>query len=138
MFREGVAMTIIFRLKRLWKIENKTVDLYAEIKDGRKTSEWRDATDYWIVRLTTLAPLKNLDRCSRKELLEWANMPLDTAAAEDAGITLTEKLKARDAWLIFGGYSSNVPRFEVDITDLILYPREGQFEIKFTNVREVI
>lgn len=129
---------IVFRLKRQWKAEGRVLDLQEEIRSGRKTSEWRDATDYWISRLTTLTPLKDLDRCSRKELLEWANMPLDTAAAEDAGITLTEKLKAKRAWLIFGGYSSNVPRFEVDITDLILYPREGQFEIKFTNVREVI
>jgi len=128
---------VMFRLKRHWKINEKTVDLYEEIKAERKTSEWRDASDYWIKRLTTLVPLKNLGRCSRKELMEWANMPLDTAAAEDAGIMLKEKLKVNRAWFTVGYPLYSVPRLEADITNLILHPQEGQFEIQIAHVVEV-
>lgn len=128
---------VVFRLKRYWEIEGKTVDLYQEIKSGRKTSEWRDVTDYWIQMLTTLPPLQKINSCSTKKMLEWANMPLDVAAAEDAGIMLKETLRVKQAWFTVGFPKNSVPRLEADITDLILHPREGQFEIKFTNVREV-
>ena len=42
---------IIFHLKRFWPIGNTTVDLYEKIKAGKKTTEWRDNTEYWRNRL---------------------------------------------------------------------------------------
>lgn len=43
---------VLFRLKRFWEgqigsVYIKDLDLYEEIKAGRKTSEWRDVTDRW-------------------------------------------------------------------------------------------
>jgi len=117
---------IVFRLKRHWKIDNETIDLYEEIKAGRKTSEWRDASDYWIKRLTTLTPLDKA-----------LNMPLDLATYEGTGIMLKDKLKVHRAWFTVGYPRYSVPRLEADITDLILHPREGQFEIQIANVVEI-
>ena len=42
---------IIFHLKRLWKENGETVDLWNQILTGKKTSEWRDDTPYWRSRL---------------------------------------------------------------------------------------
>lgn len=44
---------LVFHLKRFWPDEKdpQRVDLYEEIKSGRKTSEWRDHTPYWTNRL---------------------------------------------------------------------------------------
>jgi hypothetical protein len=47
---------ILFHLKRFWKGQVgswyiKDLDLYEEIRAGRKTSEWRDNTPYWRRRL---------------------------------------------------------------------------------------
>lgn len=52
---KGRSVTI-FHLKRFWKGDadkeyDGTVDLYEEIKSGRKKSEYRDATPYWAKRL---------------------------------------------------------------------------------------
>lgn len=43
---------VLFRLKRFWEgqvgsMYIEGLDLYEEIKAGRKTSEWRDLTDRW-------------------------------------------------------------------------------------------
>jgi len=47
---------VVFHLKRFWEGRAgsayiKGLDLYEEIKQGRKTSEWRNTTDYWLNRL---------------------------------------------------------------------------------------
>jgi hypothetical protein len=47
-------------------------------------------------------------------------------------------LKVKVAWMIFGFPIGNVPRFEVEITNLTLFPASGQFKIDFTNVKEII
>ena len=51
---------IIFHLKRFWEGQAgsryiKDLDLYEEIKAGRKTSEFRDGTEYWKKRLLNAA-----------------------------------------------------------------------------------
>jgi len=45
---------VIFNLARFWPRKaprNQQVELYEEIKSGRKTSEWRDNTEHWRKRL---------------------------------------------------------------------------------------
>jgi hypothetical protein len=49
---------VVFRLKRHWLIDGKTINIYEEIKAGRKTSQWRDASDYWLKRLVPPTPRK--------------------------------------------------------------------------------
>jgi len=47
-----MSNSVFLHLKRFWTYPNgETVDLYEEIKSGRKTSEWREPTNYWITRL---------------------------------------------------------------------------------------
>lgn len=75
------------------------VDLYEEIKAGRKTSEWRDHKVYW-------------DNILIK--------------------------KPSKAWFVVGYPKNNLlPRLEADIVKIILHEDSHQFEIQFTNVKEV-
>jgi len=115
---------IMFVLKKYWVIDGKTVNLYEEIRLGRKTVEYRKATKYWQSRL-----LKNID---------WSQVPLDLASAERALIDLTEKLKVRKAWFMEGYRKNCLPRLEARITKLLLDPRAGMFHIHVDNVKEVI
>lgn len=53
-------MVILFHLKRFWKGNadkeyDGTVDLYEEIRTGRKTSEFREDTEFWEERLLNAA-----------------------------------------------------------------------------------
>lgn len=108
---------IIFNLKKTWVIDGKVVDLYEEIKSGRKTSEWRDATSFWFSRLC----------CKQGHSSIFTYPP-----------SLTNCLKVHKAWFVVGYPKGNVPRLEADIIDLILHSDANQLEIQFTNVKEVI
>lgn len=106
---------IIFRLKRLWTMpDGTTVDLYREILEGRKTSEFRDCTEYWE------------DRLYKKKMI-------------DETLHLTPKVDR--AWFVVGFPKGNLPRIEADITDIIILKDDDgfaeQYEIQFTNVKEV-
>ncbi len=106
---------IIFRLKRLWTYpDGTTVDLYNEILEGRKTSEFRDCKDYWA------------DRFYKRKTVN------------DVVFVFP---KVDRAWFIVGFPKGNLPRLEADITNIITHrDDEGyatQFEIQFTNVKEV-
>lgn len=49
-----MADRVIFRLMRWWPPDaprEDQVDLYEEIKAGRKTREWRESSFYWKSRL---------------------------------------------------------------------------------------
>lgn len=81
---------ILFRIARFFDSdlhpELKGVDLWEEIKSGRKTSEWRDASDYWLKRLFSGRPLKQGGR----QLRVWivcgypkANIPRLEATVTD-------------------------------------------------------
>ncbi len=102
---------IIFNLKRLWEVEGKTVDLYEEIKSGRKTIEYRDCTRFW-----------------GKRLCGWVIYGTQE---------LTSILKVHRAWFVVGYPKNNLPRLEADIIGLRCNGAM-QFEIKFANVREVV
>lgn len=105
----------IFRLKRNWVIDGKTVDLYEEIKAGRKNIEYRDASPYWLRRL-----------CSK------ANFVVDAEELLD----LTQYLRVHRTWFIVGFAKGNVPRLEATITKLLLDSKAGQLQIHFQNVEE--
>ena len=103
---------IIFNLKRFWQIEGKTVNLYEEIKVGRKTIEYRYCTHFWIKRL--IGSNNSYD-------------PQD----------LTAYLKVNRAWFVVGYPKRNLPRLEADIVSLRCN-NAMLLEIKFANVQEVV
>jgi len=116
---------VIFNLKRLWKIDGKTVNLYNEIKSGRKTSEWRDAKHFMLRRLLT----NRLTKEGLEKVLEVRKTRLQD---------LTKLLKVHKVWFVVGYPEGTLPRLEADITALFYHPETSQLEIKFTNVREIL
>ena len=99
----------------------KTIDLYQAIKSLDKTREWRTASLYWINRLCS-------DTGAVMKLLhEGSQRPVD----------ITHLLKVKEACFTIGYPKNNLPRLETDITELTLLRESTQFEIVFTNVREV-
>lgn len=115
---------VVFRLKKHWKmkIDDKVVVLYEEIKAGRKTSEWRDTTRYWM---RVLAPSVMFEKMTRAGFSD--------SPPED----LTKFLSKSKAWFTTGFPKNNVPRLEADITGLIYHPASCQLEIQIANVKEV-
>ena len=108
---------IIFRLKRFWEGEVggkpiKNLDLWEEIKQGRKTSEWRDITEYWTRRLYT--------------------QPLNFTI----GYTRVKRTFGR-VWFTCGYPKHNLPRLEADYVNTIPHLDTRQYEIVFANVTEV-
>jgi len=111
---------VVFNLKRCWLMDNgKLVDLYEEIKLGRKTIEYRDCTPFWQNRLLNIK-----DKITRTMMLRYA--PAD----------FTQYLKHHKAWFVVGYPKGNLPRLEADITKLILNDAK-QFEVSISNVKEV-
>jgi len=119
---------VIFHLKRIWGGK----DLWEEIKSKRKTSEWRDLTNYWCKRLL---------RDYEKVFLFIPTETIEEAEAKGTSINLTEYLKTTKAWFVIGYPKHCVPRLEADITGLLAWPKknsaQSQFEIKITNVKEL-
>lgn len=109
---------VVFHLKRFWVIKSVEVDLYEEIKVGRKKIEYRDASFYWS-KLLLSKPLLIFD--------ESVNQVVD----------LTEFLKVARAWFVVGYPKNSLPRLEADITKLEYDPAAEQFRIHFDNVVEV-
>lgn len=114
---------VVFRLKRLWRDNDHVVDLYHQIKSGRKTVEYRDASQYWLKRLC-------------RKVLDVQQMPLDLASAKGALIILDFFLKVKRVWFLVGFPKNSVPRLEANITHLHLDPRNSQLHIHFANVEE--
>lgn len=104
---------VIFHLKRIW--EGK--DLWEEIKQGRKTSEWREATSYWFKRLL----IKGAEPMASPYEIDYHR----------------RFWKVHKAWFVGGYPKANLPRLEAEITGLVYHPDSSQLEIKFTNVKEV-
>ena len=102
-------------MKRWWppdKPRSEQFDCYEAMKNGTKTSEWRDATEYWDDRLFKV---------------------------DKEGIY---RPKVRRAWLIVGFPKGNIPRLEADIKNIIIHrdkeKHATQFEIQIENVVEVL
>lgn len=120
---------ILFHLKRFWEgqvgsIYIKDLDLYEEIKAGRKTSEWRDNTEYWRSRL-----------CS--SLVIPRPHKVFNIAFEQPDMR---------AWFVVGYPKGNLPRLEATITEVVesvgysplgIITDSDQIEVKFKDVVEV-
>jgi len=106
---------VVFHLASAWRMVNGR-KLYDQIKDGTKTSEWRDATPYWFRRL-----------------LRSGNLIINT----EETLNLSRSLKVHTAWFVQGYPKDNLPRLEAKITEIYLHGEIQQFEVKFTNVKEV-
>ena len=124
---------LIFHLKRFWEVDGKTVDLYQEIKAGRKTSEWRDMTDYWSKRL-----IQDYETVA----LIISTEDIEECKATGKPMDLTKYLKAKEAWFVVGYPRYCISRLEAKITKLLAWfcehPKQSQYEIQFTEVQEVV
>ncbi len=109
---------VIFAIPRRWPPDapaEEQRDLYEEIKTGKKTVEYRDATPYWA-----------------KRLLIHKRVPPTKYRH-----SFKHQLKVKRAWFTVGFPKGSVPRLEADITDLIYDSDTEQFEIHIANVKEV-
>ena len=120
---------VIFNLKRYWQIKDETVDLYEEIKAGRKTSEWRIASKHWYSRL----------------LIPFEKTAIRYSGDIELFADFTEYLKVHRAWFVVGYPKRSIPRLEADIIALIYWNEKysatldiSQFEIKIANINEVL
>jgi hypothetical protein len=121
---------IIFNLKTLWDVDGKIVNLYDEIKAGRKTSEWRDAKHYWFIRL--LKHMSNVDIIS-------IFPPQEEVPDEGIVIDITKFLRYKTAWFVRGYPKGNTPRLEATISGIKYWIHKNQiaqFEIQFKDVVE--
>ena len=88
----------------------KDLDLYEEIKAGRKTSEYRDDTEFWRRRLISFILEK-----PREGIID----------------------EVVRAWFVCGYPKGNVPRLEATITEVLDAEDSEQLEVKFKDVVEV-
>lgn len=110
---------VIFPIMRWWPPNaprSEQVDLYEEIRASRKTSEWREAIEFWTSRL--FVPGIKLG----------FNYPASYG----------RYLKVKRAWFVVGYPKGLLPRLEVDIVDVVWHPDARQLEIQFENVVEVL
>lgn len=100
-------------------------DIYQAIKEGRKTSEWRDCIDYWLARL--------LDEGGRHRLLIFRR------SFTSPQFTIPPQYyKVKRAWFMVGYPKGSIPRLEADITAIIWHRESNQLEIQVENVVEVL
>jgi hypothetical protein len=112
---------VVFHLKRVAPLTpvrpyvHCAESLYEQIRNGKKRSEWRDATPYWFKRL-----------CIRGNIV----------AAVEKPVNITNTLKVSIAWFVQGYPKNNMPRLEASIYQLFYYSETQQLEIRFGNVKE--
>jgi len=111
-------MSAHFVLKRFLEGFEEYGDLYEAIKSGRKTVEYRDATDHWATRLLT--PEGKL----------WLKELRDVGYIE----FVKEYLK-HDTAVFVVGYTK-YPRLVADITKIVYNYDADQFEVHIANVKE--
>lgn len=104
-----MSEVVVFHLKRFWEGH----DLWEDIKTGKKTSEWRKTSSYWLNRL----------------------FRTDNQALLNTNYILVPKVQK--AWFVIGYPKGNLPRLEADIIEVFYRVNTGQFEIQFRNVKEV-
>jgi hypothetical protein len=107
------------------------LNLYCQLKNGDKSSEWRECKHYWLSRLCkkpkeVFEEIENFDKKYRQRVLHPLN--------------LTSRLKVHTAWF-FEGYSKDKLlsqlHLEVEIIGLLYHPEEKALEIKIANTVEV-
>jgi hypothetical protein len=105
--------------------------LYEQIKLGKKTSEWREAKNYWWHRFF------DCPRMNRE-------ISFPAVDAEKIPVDLTRFGKIKQVWFVEYYPKNNLPRLEADVVALLYHPEVLEFpasnkmiEISFVNVREV-
>lgn len=95
--------------------------LYGQIRNGRKTSEWRDCSgsQYWLDRL----------------LSHWKGNLREIVSLKP--IDCTTDLKVHKAWFVQAYPKENMPRLEANILALFYHPASMQLEIRFKVTSEV-
>lgn len=112
---------IVFNLKQFWTYpDERTVDLYLEIKERRKTSEWRDATPHWF------------------NLLFGDKAAIAMARTRNGIRDLTSLLRTRNARFMVGYPKNSLPRIEAHIAKVFFHPLGKQFQIVIMNATEVL
>ena len=110
------------------------LNLYGQIKNGIKPSEWRACKLHCLRRLC-----KNADEV-QKEIDDLTESHEQRGFGHQPPIDLTEKLKVHKAWF-FEGYSPgelvSLPHLEAEIIGLWYHPEKKALEIKITNAVEV-
>ena len=117
-------MSVFFVLKQFWEYPDGTTrELMVEIKAGRKTNEWRDASPHWLSRLFTKKAMPSV----RHRMLRHEG---------DLMFIHPDDYKYKKARFRVG-YKMG-PTLEADITRIWYHTDTDQFEFQFTNVVEVI
>lgn len=97
-------------------------DLYEAIKSGEKTSEWRDASDHWIRRLT------HYRITDFRSTAHWDKKYEGSQPVE-------HEPKYQKAIFVVG--FTKYPRLIADVKALLYHPETNQFEVQIENVEEV-
>jgi len=98
-------------------------DIYEALKSGEKTSEWRDATHFWISRLFK----KNVQRTIERQIEHYEGPRIEFHK------THYKHLKAR----FVVGYTKS-PMLEADVTAIIFHTDSHQFEVQIENTKEIL
>lgn len=113
----GVTRRVVFNLKDSY---------YQLIKEGKKTSECRDAKPYWIERLFQAPVLDNWRERKDKLIGDYGDK-----------VDLGSDLKTDRVWLVLAYSKHSLPRLEARIVTCYYYPKTEQLEVVFDNLREV-
>jgi hypothetical protein len=110
------------------------LNLYGQLKNGTKPSEWRDCKLYWLRRLC-----KDADDV-QKEIKNLTKSHKQYGLGLPPTMDLTNKLKVHKVWF-FEGYSPgelvSLPHLEAEIIGLLYYPEKKALEIKIANAVKV-
>jgi hypothetical protein len=110
------------------------LNLYGQLKNGVKPSEWRVCTPYWLSRLCKIT-----DEV-QKEIKDLTKSHKQRGLGLPPPMDLTNKLKVHKGWF-FEGYSSgklvSLPHLEAEIIGLWYHPEKKAFEIKILNFIEI-
>ena len=121
---------VVFILKRWWPPDaprNEQFDCYKAIKIGKKTSEWRDASDFWKKRLLTPQGLQTL---------QWAFEIKNRSKPLFLQDFPNYQWKHRQAMFVVG--YTKYPRLIADIKAIMYHSETDQFEIQISNVVEEV
>ena len=119
-----IGLPVRFVLMRWWPRgapRREQTDLYEAIKNGQKTSEYRDDSDYWRVRLFNEKGLNLIFNAVDRDKLSKV-------------FIYPEYLKHREATFTVGYVK--YPRLRADIEYILWHREEAQFQVKIRNVRE--
>jgi len=119
---------VVFVLKRWWPLDaprNGQFDCYNAIKIGEKTSEWRNASDFWKKRLLNSHGLQTL---------QWAHEIKNRSKPLFLQDFPDYQWKSNLAILVVG--HTKYPRLVASIKAIIYHSETNQFEIQIKGVLE--